>query len=191
MGTIVNVIDSLALFTPYLTWQHPLSLVILQLSIISTLLLLFLTPLIPMRYFFLVLGEVTLLAGHPFIKSLIKSSIPLLLSERSTSTSLKSYKKVCSQLLEEDTIPPQELEGEIKWVERMMSEIKMPDGNWGSDLVHVDSRGLPNAGEGEGKWKWVSGFGWEIDEAGEWAEGKVDKGSLRVVSSFFTLWSEW
>ncbi|KAM0747244.1 hypothetical protein T439DRAFT_328999 [Meredithblackwellia eburnea MCA 4105] len=162
MGQISDVSDLLRSFAPYLTWRDPRqSLVLLQLSVLSSVLILFVYPFIPFRYVFLILGETALLAGHPISQSLFKETSPLLNRKQ------KVLSKVITTLIEEDGMGEDELEGELREVERFDTETRQ-DGVWGTDL---EIGGELPVGKG---WRWVRRSEWRVDLVGGEKGGGVD-----------------
>ena len=192
MGRIADLSDLGISLTPYLTWTHPhstTSLVLLQLSCLTTLLLSLFHALIPWRIMFFVIGEFGLLAGHPVTQSLLAGATPFI------ETSSASFSRQVRRIIKDDQLTEEELMGTLLELEKFSVE-RFVDGSFcetswtaGNDAfalggavgVEGDARM-----EGEGKeWRWIEGEGWEIDFEGLWADGVVDDGLsfLSVVTT--------
>lgn len=164
MGMISDGSDFLRSFAPYLTWRdHRTSLVLLQATVLSGAFSLAIFPLIPFKLLFLVGGESLLLAGHPIAQSFARESTPLM------QRKLLALSVWGRRLLEEDAMGEDELEGEIREVERYDVESRQ-DGVWGLD---IELGGELPSGKG---WRWVRGGDWTVDVLGDWAGGVVDAG---------------
>lgn len=174
MGNIAKLSDLARSILPYLTWQQPLlTLVLLQLTLLSTIFLFFISPYIPYRYLFLFVGESILISTHPFTQTIIRTGLPVLKIQ-----SLKYSRKIWN-LIEEDGIIEEELAGVIRFVEKWQVETRQLDNSWGSEVVSGGE--LPKNDEEEnieGRWRWVTGLDWQVDLEGEWAGGKIDKGKF-------------
>lgn len=176
MGNIAKLTDLGRSLVPYLTWRDErTSLVLLQVTVVSGLLLAFISPYIPWRYVFLVSGETILLVGHPVVQKLVREAAPIVLSKS------KRWSVRVERLVEEDALPDDELEGEIDIVERYDVESRTPDGQWVQDTVVGGE--LPEDSAG-GRWRWIQRGDWQVDAVAEWAEGKVDDGELGIPSGF-------
>ncbi|KAK4704311.1 hypothetical protein P7C70_g1888, partial [Phenoliferia sp. Uapishka_3] len=130
MGQISDASDFIRTYIiPPLSWRsYRTSLVLLQLSVLSSLFLLFIFPLLPFRQIFLLGGWGALLGGHPLILSFSRESAPLLKKKG------KEWGVWVGKLVEEDAMAEDELGGEITMVEKFEVEGKL-DGVWGGEVV--------------------------------------------------------
>jgi len=72
MGRLSDLADFGRSLLPYITWQHePTSLLLLQLSALSTLAAVFVYPYIPWKFVFLFAGEAAFVGGHPRVVGLV------------------------------------------------------------------------------------------------------------------------
>lgn len=72
MKMIPDTYDAISHFVPYLNWSNPtVSLLLLQGSILATLLMFFVAPLLPLRMIMLVGGEVAIIKNHPWVQPFI------------------------------------------------------------------------------------------------------------------------
>lgn len=178
MGNIAKLTDLGRSLVPFLTWRDErTSLVLLQVTVVSGVVLTFVSPYVPWRYVFLVGGESVLLAGHPVVQKLAMDAAPLVLSKS------KRWSVRVARLVEEDALPDEELEGEIVVVERFAVESRTPDGQWVQDIVLGGE--LPTSAGG--RWRWTLNADWQVDAVAEWAEGKVDEGEWGDLAVLLVL----
>ncbi|KAK4046036.1 hypothetical protein OIV83_006407 [Microbotryomycetes sp. JL201] len=158
MGRVSDLTDFLRLFVPYLTWRDErVSLVLLQLSMVSALALVLAAPYVPWRLVMLVGGEAVFLAGHPVAQAFMVESLSVV------KPFLEQSWKGAARLAEDDSLEDSDLDGEIVEVERIEVESRL-DQQWLPEVVI--------GGETPSGFEWLSTGDWEVDTA--YAGGKVD-----------------
>ena len=162
MGRISDLSDFGRSLVPYLTWRDErTSLVLLQLSVISGVVIFLVAPLVPWRLVFIIVGEAALLAGHPLTISLISETAPYL------AASSKRFSIKTARLVEDDSLLDEELDAELVELERFEVEARQ-DGAWVPDVV--------SGGELPQSFRWLRSGDWTVDEL--YAGGDVDEGEI-------------
>ncbi|GAA5965801.1 hypothetical protein JCM8115_003008 [Rhodotorula mucilaginosa] len=129
MGRVADLTDVLRSFVPYLTWRDErLTRCLLLLSVLSSFLLATIAHSIPWRLVFLVVGESTLLCGHPLVQTFLADA-----KQRGwTAGRRKRFWNVVERLLEDDELRDDELDGEVVEVQRIEVESRVgPAGGGG------------------------------------------------------------
>lgn len=162
MGRISDLSDAGRAVAPYLTWRDErISLLVLQLSVLSGALLLLAAPYIPWRLVMLIGGETTLFAGHPWARPLLMEIMPYL------QASGRHFAAKGARLLEDDALEDDELDAEIFEVERLEVETRQ-DGIWVPDVIIGGE--LPKGS------RWLRMGDWAVDPL--YAAGQVDEGEF-------------
>lgn len=174
MGHVADIADLGRSLVPYLAWSdEATSLVLLQLTFVSSLFLIFVSPYIPWRYVSLVSGEALLFSGHPISQSFARQATPYL-SSLSQRLSIKM-----KRLMKDDALSDEDLDREIITVEKVEIQ-RLQDGVYVAETWLGDE--LPRGHA------WIMGENvWEIDVLNEPA---IDQGSFLVffrTKVWFTL----
>lgn len=148
MGRVADVTDVLRSFVPYLTWRDErLTRCLLLLSVLSSFLLASIAHSIPWRLVFLLVGESTLLFGHPLVQTFLADA-----KQRGwTPARRKRFWNVLERLLEDDELRDDELDCEVVEVQRIEVESRVgPAGVAASSSCgdHVIGTGTTAAGGG-------------------------------------------
>lgn len=147
MGRVADMTDAGRQLVPYFNWSdRRFSLVLLQASsavfILTATILFFFNSKIDMRYVFLSLGELSLLASHPLSQSMLSD----LSGAPSTKLRLVKLKALASQVLQDDALPdiitmPNE-KGESRIIKEIVvfeSERRSLDGSWSTDVLKLEN----------------------------------------------------
>jgi len=146
MGRVADMTDAGRQIVPYFNWSDPqLSTVLLQLSsaafIATSLVLLFGAKYLDMRYVFLGVGELSLLATHPFSISFAQS----LLASPVTKLQQVRMKALAEQIMQDDSLPDEYIFPNKKGERRSLKEIVVYenerrglDGSWSTDALRME-----------------------------------------------------
>lgn len=161
MGRLSDLSDFGRSLVPYLTWHQPherTSLILLQLSVLTSFALFLVLPIIPWRLVFLIAGLGALGTNHPVVKALLAEASPYVVEGR------KKIERRVRRLVEDDGLSDEDLEREIKEVVRIELESvdKRDLGGWSVEVVQ--------GGELEKGWRWLKGSEWVVEEG----KGRVD-----------------
>lgn len=149
MARVSDLTDAGRSMVPYLNWSSPpISIVLLQLSVLSflllSLLLYFASPYLDMRYIFLFLVEFPLFSSHPFSISVIQS----VTSSSQTRLLFSRLKALGSQIIADDALSDEVTLPNKKGVKRIIKEIvvyeterRSLDGSWSTDNLKGEEDG--------------------------------------------------
>ncbi|GAA5820904.1 hypothetical protein JCM3770_004860 [Rhodotorula araucariae] len=123
MGRVADLSDALRSTVPLLSWRDErLTRALLQLSVVSSVGLAFLAPLIPWRLVFLIVGEGAFLLSHPLAQTFLAEATARL----ATPAKRKQRARALRRLLEDDALADDELDGEVVEVQRLEVESRLP-----------------------------------------------------------------
>lgn len=144
MGRVADVTDVLRSFVPYLTWRDErLTRCLLLLSILSSFLLASIAHSIPWRLVFLLVGESTLLCGHPLVRTFLADA-----KHRGwTPARRKRFWNGVERLLEDDELRDDELDCEVVEVQKIEVESRVGPGasSSSSDMSGVGTAGADSS----------------------------------------------
>lgn len=122
MGRVADVTDVLRSFVPYLTWRDErLTRSLFLFSVLSSFLLASVARFIPWRFVFFLLGESTLLLGHPLVQTFLADAKPRVWTHKRRKRAFATW----TRLIEDDELRDDELDCEVVEVQRIEVESRI------------------------------------------------------------------
>lgn len=126
MGRVADLTDVLRSFVPYLTWRDErVTRCLLLSAVFSSFLLATTAHLVPWRAVLFLVGESTLLVGHPLVRTFLADAKPRVWSP----SRRKRFAAVLTRLVEDDELRDDELDAEVVEVQRIEVESRVGCGS--------------------------------------------------------------